>query len=166
MTKDVRPGERFLGAQRPADDAGLRFLGWIHTPWTTRQDCPRNARVDLSPCRIELEPVYAEALIGIDTCTHLIVLYWLDEARRDLAVQAPGFADRTVGTLALRSPNRPNPIGLAVAKLLAVEGTTLTVSGLDCRDGTPLLDLKPYFPRTDAVDEAEVGWFKPEWTTP
>jgi len=58
----------------------------------------------------------------------------------------------------LRSPVRPNPIAVSVARLLSVEGSTLKVVGLDCLDGTPLLDIKPYFASTDAVGDALVGW--------
>ena len=83
----------------------------------------------------------------------------MDQARRDL-VAAGAAALRRVGrgTFALRSPARPNPIAMSVVRLLQVEGTRLSVVGLDCLDGTPLLDLKPYFASTDAVPDAVVGW--------
>jgi tRNA (Thr-GGU) A37 N-methylase len=58
----------------------------------------------------------------------------------------------------LRSPARPNPIALSVVELVAVAGPELRVRGLDCLDGTPLLDLKPYFASTDARPAARVGW--------
>ena len=77
-------------------------------------------------------------------CTHLVVLYFMDQARRDLLVQAPRHGERR-GTFALRSPVRPNPIAMSVVRLVRIEGTTLTVVGLDCLDGTPLIDIKPYF---------------------
>ncbi len=64
------------------------------------------------------------------------------------------------GTFALRSPARPNPIAMSVVKLLRIEGNKLSVVGLDCLDGTPLLDIKPYFASTDSVPEAVVGWRK------
>jgi tRNA (Thr-GGU) A37 N-methylase len=60
----------------------------------------------------------------------------------------------------LRSPARPNPIALSVARLLKVEGNTLSVVGLDCLDGTALIDIKPYFASTDSVPDAEVGWHR------
>ena len=82
----------------------------------------------------------------------------MDEARRDLVVQAPRHYGEPRGTFALRSPVRPNPIAASVAKLVKIEGLCLSVVGLDCRDGTPLLDLKPYFASTDAVPDAVVGW--------
>ena len=62
------------------------------------------------------------------------------------------------GTFALRSPARPNPIAMSVVRLLRLDGARLEVVGLDCLDGTPLLDLKPYFASTDAVADAVVGW--------
>ena len=93
-----------------------------------------------------------------ERCSHLVVFYWMDKARRDLAVQVPGHLGQSRGTFALRSPVRPNPIALSVVQLLKVEGTRLSVIGLDCLDGTPLLDLKPYFASTDAVPDARVGW--------
>ena len=111
-------------------------------------------------CRIELDPRWEAALTGIASCTHLLVLYWMDRARRDLVLQAPRHYREPRGTFALRSPVRPNPIAASVVPLLKVEGTRLSVVGLDCLDGTPLLDLKPYFASVDAVPEAVVGWHK------
>jgi tRNA (Thr-GGU) A37 N-methylase len=73
-------------------------------------------------------------------------------------LQVPRHLGRPRGTFALRSPVRPNPIAASVARLIAVEGTSLSVIGLDCLDGTPLVDLKPYFASTDAVPDAKVGW--------
>jgi len=86
------------------------------------------------------------------------VLYWMDKARRDLVLQAPRHYATQRGTFALRSPVRPNPIAASVVELVKVDGTRLTVRGLDCLDGTPLLDIKPYFASTDAVTDARVGW--------
>ena len=59
---------------------------------------------------------------------------------------------------ALRSPVRPNPVSLSVVELLAVDGNVLSVRGLDCLDGTPLIDIKPYFASTDSRPDARVGW--------
>ena len=139
-------------------DAGLYFIGRIRTPWRTRDECPKNARESDAVCTIEVEPDFAAALKGVETCSHMLVLYWMDRARRDLVVQAPRHYGEPRGTFALRSPVRPNPIAASVVKLTKVDGTRLSVVGLDCLDGTPLLDLKPYFASTDAVPDAVVGW--------
>ena len=73
------------------------------------------------------------------------VLYWMHLARRDLLQQVPAGAPGAQGTFALRSPVRPNPIATALATVVSVEPDGLTVRGLDCVDGTPLIDIKPDF---------------------
>ena len=139
---EVREGE--VAVEPPAAaDAGLVFIGRIRTPWTDRRDCPRQGREDGPLCRIELFEPWVAALDGIAAYARLEVLYWLHQARRDLVRQSPRDDGATRGTFALRTPVRPNPIGTAVVRLEAVEGATLVVRGLDCLDGTPLLDLKP-----------------------
>ena len=139
-------------------DASLYFIGRIRTPWTDRENCPKNARESDAICTIEVDPRWAPALRGVETCTHLVVLYWMDRSRRDLVIQVPRHYGVGRGTFALRSPARPNPIAMSVARLIGVDGSRLSVSGLDCLDGTPLLDIKPYFASTDSVAEAVVGW--------
>jgi len=127
-------------------DASVYFIGRIHTPWKTRKDCPKNARTARETgavCTIELDPRWSAGLRDIERCTHLVVLYWMDKARRDLAVQVPGHLGKGRGTFALRSPVRPNPIATSIVKLVGVEGNTILVRGLDCLDDTPLLDVKP-----------------------
>ena len=155
---DIRAGEIAV-ALPDTFDAGVYFIGRIRTPWKTRGACPRNARGSDAECTIELDQRYAAALEGVETCTHLVVLYFMHEARRDLVVQVSRHSGRR-GTFALRSPVRPNPIAMSVVRLVRVEGITLSVVGLDCLDGTPLLDIKPYFASVDAVPDAVVGWSK------
>lgn len=153
----VREGE--VRTQLPKDyDAGIYYIGRIRTPWKERKDCPKNARESEAVCTIEIDPRFAPALECVETCSHLIVLYWMDKALRDIVVQVPGIYGKRRGTFAIRSPMRPNPIALAVVRLLGVEGNRLKVIGLDCLDGTPLLDIKPYFASTDSIPEAVVGW--------
>ena len=157
MSEDIRAGE--IAVTLPDRfDAGIYFIGHIRTPWTRREDCPKNARESDAVCTIEVDARFAAALAGIETCTHLLVLYWMDKARRDLVLQVPRHTGEARGTFALRSPVRPNPIAASVARLVRVDGTHLSAVGLDCLDGTPLVDLKPYFASTDAVADAVVGW--------
>lgn len=139
---EVRPGEKAV-AWPGADDAGLIFIGRIHTPWSDRLDCPRQGRRDGPICRIEVFEPWAEALAGIDNYDSVEVLYWLHHSRRDLVLQSPRGDGSIRGTFSLRSPVRPNPIGTSLVSLVGVEGTTLLVRGMDCLDGTPLIDLKP-----------------------
>ena len=153
----IRPGEQAIELPAKAD-AEVYFVGRIRTPWTRRENCPKNARESEAVCSIEVDPRWALALKDVETCSHLVVLYWMDKARRDLALQVPRHYGEQRGTFALRSPARPNPIAMSVVRLLKVEGTQLSVQGLDCLDDTPLIDIKPYFASTDAVPDAVTGW--------
>ena len=126
-----------------ADDAGLVFIGRIHTPWTSRLVTPRQGRADGPVCRILLFDPWVPALAGLERFERVEVLYWLHLSRRDLLPQSPADDGAVRGTSSLRSPVRPNPIGTAIAKLVGIEGNSVLVQGLDCVDGTPLLDLKP-----------------------
>lgn len=126
-----------------ADDARLRFIGCIHTPWSKRTECPRQGNFDGPICKVELFEPWGPALKGLEEYEYVELLYWLDQARRDLVVQNPGFDGKTFGTFALRSPVRPNPIGTSLVRLISIDGLTLSVRGLDCLNGTPLIDIKP-----------------------
>ncbi len=139
---EIRSGE--IAVPLPdATDAGLMFIGIIHTPWTDRLTCPRQGRQDGPVCRIELFEPWIAGLDGLEQYDKVEVLYWLDQSRRDLVRQSPRNDGRTRGTFSLRSPVRPNPIGTSIAALVGIEGASVLVRGLDCLDGTPLVDLKP-----------------------
>lgn len=139
---DLREGEVVVSAP-PAQDAGLIFIGRIGTPWTRRADCPRQGAPDGPVCTIEVFEPWVAALDGVATYASLEILYWMDQSRRDLVRQSPAQDGQSRGTFSLRSPLRPNPIASSVVALVRVEGARLFVRGLDCVDGTPLLDLKP-----------------------
>jgi tRNA-Thr(GGU) m(6)t(6)A37 methyltransferase TsaA len=143
MTRDAtRPGE--IEAPLPErTDARLVFIGRIRTPFATRDDCPRQGRPDGPVCRIEVDAPWRPALAGLERYARVEVLYWMHEARRDLIAQSPKSNGETTGTFALRSPVRPNPIATSLVALVGVEEGALLVRGLDCLDGTPLLDIKP-----------------------
>ena len=138
----IRPGE--IAVPLPDHtDAGVYFIGYIRTPWQTRRECPRRGALDGPICTIEVDPRWQQALTGIEAHPRIQVLYWMHQARRDLVSQRPGSTGLTYATFALRSPVRPNPIASSVVALVERSGTTLKVRGLDCLDGTPLIDLKP-----------------------
>lgn len=143
MSDEIRPGE--VACALPGSfDAGLYFIGTIHTPWATRAECPRRGDPANGPaCRIEIDPRWRAALAGVEGCETLQILYFMHQARRDLVLQTPK-GRRALGTFALRSPVRPNPIASSVVRLVAVEDCALLVRGLDCLDGTPLVDVKPH----------------------
>jgi tRNA-Thr(GGU) m(6)t(6)A37 methyltransferase TsaA len=140
----LRPGEVAV-APPPQTDAGVFFIGTIRTPWRSRQDCPKRGSPDGPPCSIVVDERWQAALTNIAGYRRIQVLYWMHQARRDLVLQTP-LGGETTGTFALRSPVRPNPIASSIVELVAIDGARLEVRGLDCVDGTPLLDLKPDYP--------------------
>ncbi|HTS93369.1 MAG TPA: tRNA (N6-threonylcarbamoyladenosine(37)-N6)-methyltransferase TrmO [Stellaceae bacterium] len=139
---EIRAGELAIEAPPPTD-AGLTFIGRIYTPWKDRMECPRQGRQDGPTCRIEIFEPWVAALDGVQEFQRLEVLYWLHLSRRDLVLQSPRNDGTARGTFSLRSPARPNPIATQIVTLIRREGESLFVRGLDCLDGTPLLDLKP-----------------------
>ena len=137
---ELRAGE--VTAALPSQtDAGVYFIGTIHTPWRTRRECPKRGSLDGPVCTIVLDERWRLALTDLLDYRRVQVLYFMHHARRDLVLQTP-FGKETTGTFALRSPVRPNPIASSVVELVAIDGTSVQVRGLDCLDGTPLVDLK------------------------
>lgn len=132
-------------APQPGNSIECRVIGTIRTPYKRMEECPsRHNRRQYLSCTIQLAPEYAPGLIGLDVGDRALALYWLHLARRDM-VQLPartGVRDRPVGVFSMRTPPRPNPIAAAVVKILAAREDKLDVVGLDCIDGTPLLDIK------------------------
>ena len=157
----IRDGEQRL-PRDPAEmqaDAHLVFIGRVRSPWTTREDCPKNmaaAREKGGGATVEIDPRFRLGLDGIEAFSHVALLTWLDRSPRDLIVQKPRHAPEARGVFALRSPARPNPVGLHIVRLLDVDAGNglLTLDAIDVLDGTPVIDVKPYYASTDAVPDA------------
>lgn len=152
----MRPGEVALAFDpaQTAGDAHLVYIGRAETPWPTRDDCPKNirqAREAGRPATLRIEPPWRPGLEGLKPGQAVVVLLWMHRARRDLILQAPRHRDTPAGVFALRSPVRPNPIGLAVVAILEIdrEAGRIVVDALDCADGTPILDIKPWIESVD-----------------
>jgi len=118
----------------------------------------REARQRGQTATVEIAEPYRAGLAGLERASHVVILSWFDRAARDLIAQKPRHAERTSGTFALRSPARPNPIGLHVAKLVSLDlkAGVLVVDGIDVLDATPLVDVKPYFASIDSFPDATV----------
>lgn len=116
--------------------------------------------------KIKVFPEFCVGLERLDDFSHIIILYWFhlrDDSKHRKTIRVvprkhPGAPQ--VGVFASRSPSRPTPIGLCVSEILKIEDCFLTVSGLDAVKDSPILDIKPYLPRTDSISEA----FTPKWS--
>ncbi|MBK1635890.1 TrmO family methyltransferase domain-containing protein [Rhodovulum adriaticum] len=153
MDAPLRPGEVVADGLAEPDGPRLRIIGRIRSRWGAG-DCPRNigtARAQGGVGKVELDPTFAPALDGLAVGQPVVLLYWLGGARRDLLRQSPRHIQGTRGTFAIRSPNRPNSIGLATVRItsLDVAAGTMGIDAIDCYDGTPLIDIKPWVERAD-----------------
>jgi tRNA-Thr(GGU) m(6)t(6)A37 methyltransferase TsaA len=112
---------------------------------------------------VVIDEVYAHGLTGLDAFSHILVVFYMHrytfDADSDLVRRPQGRPDMPeVGIFAQRAKHRPNPIGVTAVELVFVEGNVVTVRGLDAIDGTPVLDVKPYFPAFDRREADTPGW--------
>ncbi|TVU09625.1 hypothetical protein EJB05_43111, partial [Eragrostis curvula] len=173
--RELRPDEG-IPAKAPAlTSYPMAPIGTVHSCFSTRNGTPRQPLVvPLARATVALDParVPVGALEGLASYSHCWILYvfhlntdldkmWKDPARSKLKakVRVPRLKGGKMGVLATRSPHRPNPIGLSVAKVEAVDGHSILLSGVDLVDGTPVVDIKPYLPYSDGVKDAAV----PDW---
>jgi len=108
--------------------------------------------------RAEILPQFAAGLRDLEGFSHVYLLYALHRAEPPRLLVKPYLQDVVRGVFATRAPCRPNPIGLSLVRLVRRQGRVLHLDGVDVLDGTPLLDVKPYAPRFDAVKNPRGGW--------
>ncbi len=144
-----------------------RPIGILRSPYRQRIDAPHQAPVVAgteterpAEARLELDPALPlEALQDLEGFERIWLIFAFHRSEGWTArVQPPRGPRAKRGVLATRSPHRPNAIGLSAVELVAVEGRTLHLRGVDLLDGTPVLDLKPYVPYADAFPGARAGW--------
>ena len=139
----------------------LQVIGVVHSDFKE----PTAARLDLKKIKAEIEIDHSltEALEGLEGFSHIIVLYWLHRAvfdKTNLKTYPMGNQNVALqGLFAVRTPKRPNPIGISTVRLLSRRDNVLYVQGLDAIDGSLVLDIKPYIPGYDSAADATV----PDW---
>ena len=123
----------------------VRPVAWVESPLTDRAQAPRQGSEGAPPAWLAVEPDVAEAIRDLRAGEQVIVLTWLDRADREelTAVPRDNPGNPPLGVFSTRSPDRPNPVGLHRAEILAVEGLRIQVSQLEALDGTPVIDIKP-----------------------
>ncbi|HJJ28483.1 MAG TPA: tRNA (N6-threonylcarbamoyladenosine(37)-N6)-methyltransferase TrmO [Methanocorpusculum sp.] len=135
-------------APAPRADSDIRCtpVGIVRSPFKKMEDAPAMGALTGELSRIEIQEAYAPAITGLHPGDYVYVLCWFDRASRSvLQVHPRGDASRPLaGVFATRSPMRPNPVSLTLARIEKIEGSVLTVSGLEALDATPVLDIKPY----------------------
>ncbi len=138
----------------------MRPIGRVHSPLRARLEAPRQPAASRVEGSIELFAASGieHALSDLDSFRFIWVLFWFHHNSGFRSKVLPPRSARRRGVFATRSPYRPNPIGLSAVELVKIDGRTLHVRNLDILDGSPVLDLKPYLPYTDAIPDASNGW--------
>ncbi len=142
----------------------LKPIGTVHNSITAAR---RDTLWDAVESEIAIDDEWRDALDGIEQFSHLWVVFYFDRMPPPDSLRGRPMKKMDlppVGLFATRSPQRPNPLGICAVELLAVRGNVLRVRGLDALDGTPVLDLKPYLARGDAIAGARVAaWVEKYW---
>nr|WP_321409260.1 tRNA (N6-threonylcarbamoyladenosine(37)-N6)-methyltransferase TrmO [uncultured Carboxylicivirga sp.] len=137
----------------------MRPIGVIHTPFTSIENMPIQpmaAKEILGT--IEIFPEYAEGLLDLEEFSHITLLYHFHKID-GFQLKVKPFMDKVEhGIFATKSPKRPNAIGLSTVELLSVENNLIHIKMIDVLDGTPLLDIKPFFARFDNREDTKAGW--------
>jgi tRNA-Thr(GGU) m(6)t(6)A37 methyltransferase TsaA len=139
---DHSPGGGMGGTARPYE---VTPIGWVESPLAEPAQAPRQGYLGAPPAWLVFGAGVAEGIRDLRVGAHIIVLSWLDRARRDELSTVPGDSPGSPprGVFSTRSPNRPNPIGLHRVQILAIDGLRVLVSDLEALDRTPILDVKP-----------------------
>jgi tRNA (adenine37-N6)-methyltransferase len=141
----------------------IKPIGIIRSPFRdVEQKVPiQGALAPETRGTMEVYREYEQGLKDIEGFSHLFILYLFHHAPTVKLTVVPYIDTAERGVFATRSPHRPNHIGLALARLVRVEGNILTIAGLDMVDGTPVIDIKPYNPAFDNAAHPEIGWMTP-----
>jgi len=134
-------------------------IGLIHSPYKKSKEIPIQGRFkDAVEAWIELKDEYVKGLKDLDKFSHCILVYYFHKSDKETIEGKPFLEDDTHGIFAIRSPHRPNHIGLSVVKIQRIQGNKLYFTEVDMIDGTPLLDIKPYVKYFDSREDVISGW--------
>jgi tRNA-Thr(GGU) m(6)t(6)A37 methyltransferase TsaA len=138
----------------------MKPIGVIHSPFVEKKNTPIQPTRSAFSGMVEVYPEYSDGLEGVEGFSHLILLYVFHRSSDYRLVVKPFLDDREHGLFATRYPDRPNPIGLSIVRLIKRAGSRIEIEGVDVLDGTPLLDIKPYVPDFDIRPDARSGWYE------
>lgn len=128
----------------------LHPIGYVRSPYKQQGDAPRQGRLSDTVSEIVIDPAFRDGLLDLKKRKHLFILCWFDRADRNTLLATPPEKTVESGVFSIRSPARPNPVSICLVDLLGIENGVLQVRGLDAFDGTPVIDIKPYFPDLDS----------------
>lgn len=139
----------------------MRPIGFVQSPRKEAKGTPiQGVFADEAEGLVELAPEYAAGLRDLDGFSHAILIYYFHRSESEKLLAKPYLEDVEHGIFAIRSPHRPNHIGLSVVRIRKIEGNRLYFGEVDILDGTPVLDIKPYVRQFDSREDAVSGWIE------
>jgi len=136
-------------------------IGVIHTPYKQKQELPIQGRFETEVVSyLEVKKIYQEGLLDLKDFSHAYLLFYFHQSKKVTMVGTPYLESIPHGIFAIRSPHRPNHIGLSLIKIKEIKENKVFFIGADMFDGTPLLDIKPYVPYFDHTENATAGWLE------
>jgi len=136
-------------------------IGIIRSPYKQVKDIPIQGKFKPEvKAYIELKDEYVPGLKDLEGFSHAIIIYYFHRSQKEEVMGKPFLEDKEHGIFAIRSPHRPNHIGLSVVKVEKIKGNKLHFSEVDVLDKTPVLDIKPYVKHFDVRDNAVSGWLE------
>jgi len=133
----------------------LRPIGHVRSRYKKSGDAPRQGRLSDTVSEVIIEPAYSDGLLDLEKRKHLFILCWFDRADRSRLRATPPGKVAESGVFSIRSPDRPNPVAICLVDLLGIDNGVLRVRGLDALDGTPVIDIKPFFTDLDSPVSGE-----------
>jgi len=134
-------------------------IGIIHSPYKQVKDMPIQGKFKPQVAAyIQLKDEYAPGLKSLEGFSHAVILYYFHKSKKQELLGRPFLEDKSHGIFAIRSPHRPNHIGLSVVKIQRIEKNTLHFTEVDVLDKTPVLDIKPYVRYFDMRENVTCGW--------
>jgi len=139
----------------------FRPIGIIHTPFKSLKGIPIQFAMSTVKGKIEIFTEFKAGLKDLSGFSHLYCLFYFDMVKLPVPLQSKPFLDNEKrGVFAIRSPFRPNPIGISILEIIEIRYNVIQVSNVDILDKTPILDLKPYISQIDNVETKKIGWLE------
>ena len=140
-------------------DIIIKPIGIIYTPYKLPKDIPiQGVFKNNTEGFLELNKEYSDGLKDLDAFSHAILLYYFDRSKKESLISQPFLEDEKHGIFAIRSPHRPNHIGISIVKIKSITDNKVYFTEVDMLDKTPLLDIKPFVKQFDNREDVISGW--------
>ena len=137
----------------------IKSIGIIHTPWKSVEDVPvQPAGANNAKGFIEVYKEFAPGIKDLEGFSHITLIYKFHKIKNHELEVIPFMDTESHGVFSTRAPKRPNSIGISTVKLLSIKGRIIYISEVDMLEGTPLIDIKPFFEKFDNRFNTKAGW--------